>query len=281
MSPRTTRRGVLWIVACCIAVQVLLLAPAVASPASQACVAAYNEGAYSQAATCFEALEGEGHRTGDLLYDQGNAWYRAGELGRAILAWRRAQLLIPRDGDLIANLDSARERTKDEIPLPGGRGFIWGALLLPIDRMSSTELLLLGALGWALLFCLAAVRVRRPFTGAAPAMALGAGMAVLGLGGWLFQSWEHASRPVGVVLHDEVTLRSGRDLQSRDLLVLHEGAELHVVERGTPWIQVAVPEGPRGWLPSQAVGVAELSSRDLPAAESRSYRTDTENRGPQ
>ncbi len=264
---------ILWIL-------VALPAVAAASPQSEACVAHYNEGRYSEAAACFEGLEAEGHRNGDLLYDQGNAWYRSGELGRAILAWRRAELLIPLDGDLAANLRASRDRTRDDLPLPDARGPLARTLLVPIDRMAAGELLLLGALAWALLFGLATVRLLRPFPGAAGAMAIGAVIAVLGLGGWAFQRWEHTARPVGVVLDEAVTLRSGRDLQSRDLLVLHEGAEVSVVERGDTWLQVAVPEGPRGWLPAEAVGIAELSSGDLAATESRSYRTDPAQQGP-
>ena len=63
---------------------------ALATPASDKCVEQYNAGAYADAARCFEALEAEGHLNGHLLYDQGNAWYRAGDVGRAIHAWRRA-----------------------------------------------------------------------------------------------------------------------------------------------------------------------------------------------
>ena len=259
----------------------LIALPVFASPQSDACVTHYNEGRYGEAARCFEGLEAEGHLTGDLLYDQGNAWYRSGELGRAILAWRRAELLIPRDGDLAANLSSARERTRDKLALPDARGPLLRVLLLPVDRMSSSELLLLGALGWALLLLLASIRLLREFPGAAGGMALGGLCAALGLGGWLLQSWEQGARPLGVVLDEQVTLRSGRDLQSRDLLVLHEGAELSVVERGGAWVQVAVPEGPRGWLPSESLGIAELSSRDLAASDTRSYTTDPATEGPQ
>ena len=240
----------------------MMAGAAFASPASDACVEKYNGGAYAEAATCFEGLEAEGHLTGDLLYDQGNAWYRAGEVGKAVLAYRRAGLLMPRDGDLIANLNAARERAKDAIPPADGRGFIWGALLLPVDSMSSSELLLLGCFGWALLFVLAALRLRRELPGLVPGIALGALVAALGLGGWLIKGWEQSVRPIGIVLSEEVTLRSGRDLQSRDLLVLHEGAELRVHERTDDWVQVGINEGPRGWLPAGSVGVVELFSAD-------------------
>ncbi len=235
---------------------------AIAGPDHEECVAAYTRGAYAEAAACFEELEDDGHLNGYVLYDQGNAWYRAGETAKAILAWRRAELLIPRDGDLAANLEAARERTQDAIPLPRGRGFVLGFLLLPVDRMSASELLLIGSVGWALLFGGAAIRLRRRFAGDDGVLALGALLVVLGLFGWAFKSWEDRHRPVCVVMAPEVTMRSGRDLGSRDLAVLHEGAELSVVERGDEWHQVEINDGPRGWVPAQTIGIVELSSRD-------------------
>ena len=109
---------------------------------------------------------------------------------------------------------------------------------------------------------LAALRLRRELPGLVPGIALGALVAALGLGGWLIKGWEQSVRPIGIVLSEEVTLRSGRDLQSRDLLVLHEGAELRVHERTDDWVQVGINEGPRGWLPAGSVGVVELFSAD-------------------
>jgi len=255
--PRGTRLlGLLAVVA------LLLPVLAAAGPRHEECTSAYTNGAYAEAAACFEDLEDDGHLTGDLLYDQGNAWYRAGENAKAIVAWRRAELLIPRDGDLIANLDAARYRTQDEIPLPRGRGFVVGFLLLPIDSMSGGELLLLGAIGWALLLGGGAVRLRRQYPGASGVLALGGLLVVLGLGGWAFKTWEDATHPVCVVMAEEVTMRSGRDLGSRDLAVLHAGAELSIVERGDEWHQVEINDGPRGWVPAKAITIVELSSRD-------------------
>jgi tetratricopeptide (TPR) repeat protein len=43
-----------------------------------------------------------------LLYDLANSYQRQGSTGRAILNYRRAQLLAPRDRDVAANLATAR-----------------------------------------------------------------------------------------------------------------------------------------------------------------------------
>ena len=236
----------------------LLLLPVLAgaSPVTERCTTAYTDGRYEEAARCFEDLEGMGNVTGDLLYDQGNAWYRAGDVGRAILAWRRAELLIPRDGDLAANLQAARDKVRDDLPLPDTRSALGRTLLGPVDRLAAGELLLLGAVSWAVFFGLLALWLRR--RQGAPALAASGLVAVLALLGWGLSTWEQRTAPVGVVLADSISVRSGRDLQSRDLAVLHAGAEVTVVEAGDRWVQIAVPEGPRGWVPAESLGIAQL-----------------------
>ncbi len=241
-------------------VTILLLAlvlptTALATPASEACVEQYNAGQYEQAALCFEGLEAEGHHNGHLLYDQGNAWYRAGDIGRAVLAWRRAALYLPRDGDLAANLRTARDQARDDLPPPDERAPLARTLMLPFDSMAASEMLLLGAIAWALLLLLVAIRLVRAFPGGTGLLVLCGLLSFGGLSGWATRTIQLSSRPLGVVLNDEVTLRSGRDLQSRDLLVLHAGAELRVVERSTGWLQVALSSGQRGWLPTGSVGL--------------------------
>jgi tetratricopeptide (TPR) repeat protein len=229
--------------------------PTVARPASFDCTGLYSAGQYRDAAGCFESLEAQGHLNGHLLYNVGNARYRSGEFGRAILAYQRARLFLPRDGDLKANLGSARDQAKDDLPPPGQREGLARALLGPFDALSASELLLLGAIAWALLFVTLGVRLHRPFAGWL-ALAVTAGLvASAGLGGWAARSYSVSRHPVAVVLVEEVTLRSGRDVLSTDLARLHEGAEAKVVEQTDDWVQVTLSTGPRGWLPSGAVGL--------------------------
>ncbi len=52
--------------------------------------------------------------TAALFYNLGNAYYKQGDHGRAILNYRRAQQLAPRDPDIEANLALARAQAVDQ-----------------------------------------------------------------------------------------------------------------------------------------------------------------------
>lgn len=229
--------------------------PVVARSAGFDCPRLFEAGEYLEAAACFESLEAQGHLNGHLLYNLGNAWYRAGEMGEAILAWRRARLFLPRDGDLVANIDAAREWTKDDLEPPGRRRGLARPLLAPFDALSASELLLAGSIAWALLFVALAIRLRRPFAGWLALASTLAILAAAGLGGSLARSYSVSRHPTAVVLVEEVTLRSGRDVMSTDLARVHEGAETTVVEERGEWVQVTLSTGLRGWLPAGSLGL--------------------------
>src|SRR5689334_22583951 len=69
---------------------------------------AYAQGRYRDAIAGFESLVSTRGYSAPLLYDLGNAYQREGSVGRAVLNYRRAQLLAPRDPDLAANLSLVR-----------------------------------------------------------------------------------------------------------------------------------------------------------------------------
>lgn len=60
------------------------------------------------AATPLRALSAAPPFSAAALYNQGNAYARAGKPGMAVLNYERAQLLNPGDSDLEANLDAVR-----------------------------------------------------------------------------------------------------------------------------------------------------------------------------
>jgi tetratricopeptide (TPR) repeat protein len=225
------------------------------------CPALYDSGKYTSAADCFASLEAGGNHNGHLLYNLGNALQQAGKTGEAILAYRRAQLYLPRDGDLIANLTSARNKARDDLPPPGEREAIAATLLAPYDSLSAAELLIAGTLCWALLFTLLTLRSWRDEDLVSVPMVLLAILALLALSGHLARSYQVSEQPTGVVLSEEVTLRSGRDLRSVELARLHEGAELDVLAEEDDWTQVRLSTGQKGWLPRPSVGLARFAPR--------------------
>src|SRR3954468_3399935 len=74
--------------------------------------AAYSEGRFEEAATGYESLIREGKSHANLFYDLGNARYRLGDFGKAILNYQRPLPLEPRHPEADANLRLARDEAR-------------------------------------------------------------------------------------------------------------------------------------------------------------------------
>ena len=75
----------------------------------------YSTGDYAQAITAYQGILNAGYHSSELYYNLGNACFRTGQLGRAILYYTRAKQLNPRDEDIQANLAFARRFAVDKI----------------------------------------------------------------------------------------------------------------------------------------------------------------------
>src|SRR6202453_1573922 len=62
---------------------------------------------YRESAALLESLLADGFRNRAVYYNLGNAYYRAGEYGRSMAAYRKAKPYRPRDPYLEANLRHA------------------------------------------------------------------------------------------------------------------------------------------------------------------------------
>src|SRR3990167_1234739 len=102
------------------------------------CIAAKNNQEADQklkeAATQYETILANGFEHGQIYYNLGNTYYRRGEVGNAVLNYRKAQRLMPRNADLDANLKLVKNSIEDkelpnEIPVVLRRTFFWFFLL--------------------------------------------------------------------------------------------------------------------------------------------------------
>ena len=73
---------------------------------------------YRESAALLESLLADGFRNGAVYYNLGNAYFRAGEFGRSIAAYRKAKPYRPRDPYLEANLRQALSVAPGRLPEP-------------------------------------------------------------------------------------------------------------------------------------------------------------------
>lgn len=72
----------------------------------------YKQEKYQEAVQEYQQILQSGWESGPLYYNLGNSYFKAGDLGRAILNFSRAQRFLPRDADLKANLQFARAQSR-------------------------------------------------------------------------------------------------------------------------------------------------------------------------
>jgi len=193
---------------------------------------------------------------GRVLYNLGNARFRAGELGRAIAAYRRAERLLPRHRPTRANLAYARDLAPGggpgREPHPAAAAFLFWHYAL---SLAEAEALAVVAF-LALLGLLAARRFvdqrlgRRLAPGAIAAGVLFGAFA-------LSSTAKLADSPKGegVVVTAEARVRSEPTGRAVDLFTLREGAEVRVTGGSGNWTRVFAGGDRRGWVESRAVEV--------------------------
>ena len=214
----------------------------------------YEDGDFAQAAQTYQQLVDQGHREAALFYNLGNAHYKSGEIGRAVLNYLRAERLAPRDPDIRANLELARARTVDFLDEDEGPGaaVVPTALRLNDDELSVVALALwsLTALSLVLRTLLRAGKVRR----AALYIAVVAGILMLVSAASLGGRKLDGSDDDAVIVADAVNVLSGPGDQYPTEFELHTGTETHLIEERGSWVRVALGEGKlQGWVPAPDV----------------------------
>jgi tetratricopeptide (TPR) repeat protein len=211
---------------------------------------------YRQAAAGFAALVEAGTHNSALEYNLGNTYYRLGDVGRAVLHYRRAQALDPTDERLAANLRYVRDHVEPAIA-PSGQSALAHQLLFLHYTTSLQQrcawLVVTVALGYGLLCAWLRWRRRGLLLGGliGAALALSFGLSL----SWELQ--ERGTRPAAVVVTGQPFLRYDRDETSGTNLVLKQplgpGVELRILQQRGDWVEVQLLNDQKGWLPAAAV----------------------------
>ena len=210
----------------------------------------YKEDRYQEAIDGYLRLIGNGYVNGHLYYNLGNAYFRSGQLGRAILNYKRAQLLIPRDADLNFNLRYALNQTQDAIS-PGQnylkQAFFWLADITFRELMWGFAVL--NIMFWGILVLRLFVRPEWTYYVFIVLLIFWlVGGASLGV------KWHQLKTDLrAVILAEEVDVLAGPDAGDTVLFKLHEGAIIQQERTEDSWSLIRMSDGKRGWVKSDDI----------------------------
>jgi tetratricopeptide (TPR) repeat protein len=210
----------------------------------------YAEGKFSDAANAYEKILQAGAQSPSLWFNTGSAQFKAGHLGKAIAAYRQAELLASRDAELRANLAFVRNQVQGAAVRESSWQNWVGSLTL------NEGTLLTAALFW-LTLGIFVVRQLRPalvpkLQGVTRILVVLTifSATVLGL-----QAANHFSNGTAVVTVAEAIARSGPFDEAQSAFTARDGAELSVLDQRDGWVQVANNVGKSGWLSTKLVSV--------------------------
>jgi tetratricopeptide (TPR) repeat protein len=202
---------------------------------------------YRESAALLETLLADGFRNGAVYYNLGNAYFRAGEYGRAIAAYREAKPYRPRDPYLEANLRQALSVAPGRLPEPPSPWWrhvlFWsGWLSFPEKVYGSFTAFLLAALA----ACAALLFYRPRIYWASAALALVASLLTLDAG--LVYADTRGSRH-GAVTQETIARKGiGKDYEPAFDQPLKDGAEFTVLAENGDWIFGQFEGIGDGWL---------------------------------
>ncbi len=212
----------------------------------------YQEDWYAEAIEIYESIRESGVEDGVLYYNLGNAYFKSGRLGLAIVSYERALKLLPGDDDVRANLAFANTLVSGglaEPPLPLAIGWIVDSYRRSDPSALAWTLGLaffVGGIAVSLLLLDRWPALRTPAFGvlvASSAVALVAGASLL------VKVRAERGRVDGIVVTENAYVRSGPLESSPRLAEIHEGLKVRIQGEREGFLQVTLANGLTGWLP--------------------------------
>ncbi len=219
----------------------------------------YASGHFAEAAHGYEAVVARQGFSAPVLFNLGNAWLKAGEPGRAILNYKRAQWLAPGDRAIATNLRLARQQAG--LAVVEQNSLEKAARLLGFNTLAwvgSAGLVLLcaGIVGGRLLRS-GSRKGARVLTGVG-AVALAAVVAIL--------AWRWPDLNRAVVLAASTPARIAPADAAGVSFNLSAGEIVHARQTHGAFMLVRTRDGRTGWVSNAQVTQIVASAPDAPAA---------------
>ena len=219
---------------------------------------AYNKGDYNRAISLYEKLLGENLKNSLIYYNLGNCYYRTGEIGKAILSYRRSELYNPRNEDLKANLDYTRQSIRDKINT-GSHG-IPESIFFWYYNLNFKELFILFLIFNGLFWSLATFRLFKPSAILRTIVSILLFITILAGASAVSKIYALKTLNYGVVISKEISVRSGNGINNPALFKLHEGAEIEILDNSDGWLKIKLPHSSsemKGWVEKKFVGIVD------------------------
>lgn len=205
---------------------------------------AYRQNNFTQAISLYEKLVAQKDNSGTVYYNLANAYFKSGNLGKAILNYERAERLSPFDEDIHHNLEYARKKTIDQFQEQVVISERFFGVLSAFTWKILALVLMWSGVGLLLLYWFSD---KWKFTGAYT----GTTCLIFAL----ITLWFGHEQGVienkchfRVVTSEQAYAKSAPDNSSTDLFLIHEGTKVQVFDEVGSYMKIRIADGRVGWM---------------------------------
>jgi tetratricopeptide (TPR) repeat protein len=242
-APRLAQRSGYSLIVLCAIVWSLFASMAFAQTDFDKANREYAQGHFKEAISSYEALVHAGQWNANLFYDLGNAYFRIGDFGHAILNYERALALDRHHPEATANLQIARDEAR--------------ALELQPSRLerylqfatANQYAVVAVAAFWLVIFAVAAMIFAGRRSAALMTLSVCC-LLVCAFSVWAIYTLERGSNgsALAIVTGKDVQARLATADTANSVLALPPGSEIKILSTRGDWTYAALPNDLRGWI---------------------------------
>jgi len=208
----------------------------------------YQQEKYPEAIAKYLEIVNNHFESWQLYFNLGNAYYRTGQYGKAILCYERAFKKNPKNEDIIFNLRLVNTRVVDNIKSPpiskifeDIRNFL--SMTAVVWLMIGTYLFL--TISIMLRILINKINIQRVLKLIFIPLLV---VFALSLSLFVFKYKAESSIQYAIVMKDKVDVLGEPSESGTELFSLHEGAKFRIEEFSGEWAKIRLADGNVGWL---------------------------------
>lgn len=215
----------------------------------------YEKREFNEAIDDYKKIIDQGAESGPLYYNLGNAYFKSGKTGYAILFYKKAIRLMPADSDLKSNLSYAQSLTEDSGLQPVAQNKFTWAMKIPFKEFTLNGVARILIIMYLLVMGLLAGGIMNPvFKRRAtfvfyPVLIL----FLLSLAGFSVRYYSEEVLTHGIVVAKEAECKYEPIDKSTTYFTLKEGQEVLVLKTRNGWRRIRRLDGKLAWVKSDAV----------------------------
>src|SRR5438876_8867871 len=206
----------------------------------------FAQGHFKEAISSYKALIRDERWSANVFYDLGNAYFRTGDFGRAILNYQRALALERHHPEATANLQMARDEAR-ALEMQPGRAERY------LHFASANQYTITAAVSfWIAVFCLAASIFARRRSAMLILVSICCLLA-LAISVFAIYTLDRGTKgqALAIVTGKNVQARLATADTAKSVLALPPGSEIKILSTRGDWTYAALPNDLRGWIPAK------------------------------